>query len=48
MDSIRYSKDASICMAEVDGELVVASQEQMDTLPLGPDLTDDEIATLDE
>lgn len=46
---LRYSEDASICIVQdEDGEFRAASQEDMDTLPVGKDLTDEEIALLDD
>jgi len=46
MATIRYSADDAICMVDDDGEFRAATQEEMGTLPLGPDLTPEEIATL--
>lgn len=47
-ETIRYSADASICIVETeDGDFRVATQRDMDTLPVGKDLTDEEIERLD-
>ena len=45
METIRYSKDASICIVHNSktGEYSCPTQDDMDTLPVGPDLTDEEI-----
>ena len=45
--TIRYSSDATICMVDDDGELSAAIGEDLDAYPLGADLTQDEIDTLD-
>ena len=49
MKTIRYSKDASICIVHNSetGEYSCPTQGDMDTLPVGPDLTDEEILLLD-
>ena len=49
METIRYSKDASICIVHNSktGEYSCPTQDDMDTLPVGPDLTDEEILLLD-
>ncbi len=45
---IRYSADGSINMVQdVDGEFRYATQHDMDTLPVGDDLTEEEIEGLD-
>ncbi len=45
---IRYSSNASICIVQdADGDFRVATQEDMDTLPVGDDLTDEEVDALD-
>ena len=47
-EQIRYSADASICIVQTsDGDFRVADQRDMDTLPVGPDLTEEEIDRLD-
>jgi hypothetical protein len=48
MRTLRFSVDASFCAVEENGELSVASQEDIETLPQGPDLTQAEIESLDE
>lgn len=49
MALIRYSEDGSICIVQdTDGTFHVPSQEEMDTLDVGKDLTDEEIALLDD
>jgi len=46
---IQYSHDASICLVATErGEFRVATQDDMDTLPVGPDLSDEEIELLEE
>ena len=46
-EQIRYSADGSICMVWRDGEPVrCPTQEDMDTLPVGPDMTDEDIEQL--
>ena len=46
---IRYSTDSLICIVqEKDGKFRVATQEDMDTLEEGPDLTEREIELLDD
>lgn len=48
MSTIRYSMDAMICLVEAeDGTCHVASQEDMETLEIGEDLTDDELDTFE-
>ena len=43
------TQDASICIVQDDdGTFRVATQEDVNTLDVGEDLTDDEIETLDE
>jgi len=45
---IRYNADASVCMVWRDGEpLRCPTQRDMDTLPVGADMSDDEVAQLD-
>ena len=45
---IRFSEDGSISMVWVDGEAVrVPTQEDMDTLPVGEDMTDEEVEALE-
>lgn len=45
---IRFSADGSVSMVWADGEAVrVPSQQDLDFLPVGEDLTDEEIAGLD-
>lgn len=45
---IRFSEDGSInIVQDEDGEFRYATQEDMDTLPVGEDLTDEEIDELD-
>ncbi len=47
MGQLRYSPDATICIVQDDdGAFRVATQEDMDTLPVGEDLTADEVASL--
>ena len=47
-DQIRYSADGSICMVWRDGEPIrCPTQGDMDRLPVGPDMADDEIEQLD-
>ena len=46
--SIRYSADGSVCMVWRDGEPIrCPTQGDMDRLPVGPDMADDEIEQLD-
>ena len=48
-EEIRYSADGSICMVWDGGEPVrCPSQEDMDHLPVGSDMTADEIDQCDE
>lgn len=43
VEVIRYSQDGSVCMVWRDGEPVrCPTQDDMDTLPVGEDMTDDE------
>ena len=45
---IRFSADGSVSMVWADGEAVrVPTQQDLDTLPVGDDLTEDEVAGLD-
>lgn len=45
---VRYSMDASICIVqEDDGSFRVATQEDMETLEVGEDLTEEEVEELD-
>lgn len=45
---IRYSPDGTIVIIQdPDGDFHVASQEEMDTLEVGDDLSEEEIETLD-
>jgi len=47
-EEIRYSRDGSVCMVWDDGEPVRRpSQGDMDRLPVGQDMTDDEVELLD-
>jgi len=47
-EEIRYSEDGSISMVWAGGEPVrCPDQDDMDRLPVGPDMTDDEIEELD-
>ena len=49
MAIIRYSADASLCVVQDDdGSLRVATQDDMNTLEVGKDLTDEQIELLDE
>ena len=42
--TIRYSEDATICVTDDgDGTFSVPTQDEMDTLPVGDDLTPEEI-----
>lgn len=47
MATIRYSADASICIVDDNGEFRVSTQEDMDTLTVGEDLTEEEIEFMD-
>ena len=48
-DRIRYSPDGAICMTQdEEGELHAPTQEDMDTLEVGPDLDTDDLAALEE
>lgn len=45
---IRYSADGTVCMVWADGEPVrCPTQRDMDTLPVGEDMTEDDVARLD-
>ena len=45
---IRFSADGAVSMVWADGEAVrVATQEDLDVLPVGDDMTDEEVAGLD-
>lgn len=47
-EEIRYSADATISMVYSDGQPVrAATQHDMDTLPVGADLTADDVAGLE-
>jgi hypothetical protein len=47
-EEIRYSEDGTICMVWADGEPVrCPTQGDMDTLPVGEDMTADEVDRLD-
>ena len=47
-EEIRYSTDGSICMVyDNDGPVRCPTQEDMDTLQVGDDLTAEEIENLD-
>jgi hypothetical protein len=49
MSKIRFSEDGSVCVVWADGQaLRVPTQHDMDTLPVGDDLTADELAGLDD
>ncbi len=46
---IRFTEDATICMVWCDGEpLRCPTQDDMDTLPVGDDMTDEESELLAE
>jgi hypothetical protein len=45
--TIRYSADASICLIDDGDQFRAPTQEDMDTLPVGDDLTEDEIASIE-
>ena len=47
MKTIRYSEHATICMTDDDGHFSAPTQEEMDILPVGEDLTEDEIEGLE-
>ena len=48
-EEIRHSENGCISMVWRDGEpLRCPTQEDMNSLPVGEDMTDDEIASLDE
>ncbi len=44
---IRYSAAAEICMTEDENGFHATTQREMDTLPVGADLTEEEIDGLD-
>ena len=47
-EQIRYSEDGSVCMVWSGGEPVrCPTQEDMDTLPVGPDMTAEDINQLE-
>jgi hypothetical protein len=49
MSKIRFSEDGLVCVVWADGQaLRVPTQHDMDTLPVGDDLTADELAGLDD
>ena len=48
-EQIRYNEDGTICMVWADGEPVrCPTQEDMDSLPVGPDMDEDEIEQLND
>ena len=47
MAQIRYSKDGAVCIVQENGNFRVATQSDMDTLPIGADLSLEEIDMLD-
>lgn len=48
-EEIRYSEDGTVCMVWRDGEPDrCPTQEDMDTLPVGRDMTADEIEQLED
>ena len=48
-EQIRYSEDATISMVWADGKPVrCPTQEDMDSLPVGPDMDADEVELCDE
>ena len=48
LTQIRFTDDASICMVWEDGKpLRVPTQHDMDTLPVGDDITGDDLMLLD-
>lgn len=48
-EQIRYSEDGSVSMVWSDGEPVrCPTQEDLDTLPVGPDMDQDEVEQLDD
>lgn len=47
MKTLRFNEDGSICIVDDNGKFTVALQKDFDTLPVGPDLTPDEIESLD-
>ena len=48
-NKIRYSPDAVVCMVWCGVEpLRCPTQEDMDRLPVGPDMTEDEMDRLDD
>ena len=47
-ETIRYSEDASVCMVWCGGEPIrCPDQDDMDRLPVGPDMNEDELDQLD-
>lgn len=47
-EEIRYSGDGSVCMVWSDeSPLRAPTQRDMDNLPVGRDMTEDEVASLD-
>ncbi len=48
-EEIRYSEDGTVCMVWSDGESVrCPTQADMDRLPVGDDMTDEEVEQLDD
>ena len=48
-EQIRYSEDGTISMVWADGQPVrCPTQEDLDSLPVGPDMDADEVEQLDE
>jgi hypothetical protein len=48
-EQIRYDTDANVSMVWCDGEPVrCPTQEDLDTLPVGPDMDQDEVEMCDE
>ena len=48
-EAIRYSQDGSVCMVWSDGEPVrCPTQHDLDTLPVGSDMTSYEVEQLDD
>jgi len=48
-EQIRYSEDGNVSMVWADGEPVrCPTQEDLDTLPVGQDMTADEVELLDD
>lgn len=48
METIRYGEGGIYLVDDGDGNLRLPTQEEMDSLPVGEDLTDEEIEGLDE